>query len=402
MAIVAELKGKLESYKTAAGARYVDAEDPLTASIFESIEVMDRDLVLGAVMRQATGDEFTSEELRKAEFFYWMRDVEAFGDPTEPDVMIRVGDTLHLLEAKYRSGLGEETEHTPKQLEREWKGGMALKDKWKLSHFRLVCVIGDVSTLDDISQFEKETGCEVHRLKWQDIHRIMADILESPDIDPRDRILATRCKALLERRKMASFRGFRHLDDYKRAEEFYEEVFVFANTLLDRLEERGIVRAVYEFRIEKDGGQRSLTVGALEQWAPSYFALPVQKQDDRSVRVRKTGGGRSRFYKVERFAFFMVDIDSARVIVAKVTAPINTWKRSAFWHDFFWRFKKSWHEKMDSIKIGPTVFDFELRVLEANAPDLLDRVLNILLQSSHSVQAGGAEEGSGPLGKARK
>jgi len=379
MAIEAELKGKLEGYKTAGGARYVDAEDPLTASIFESIEVMDRDLILGALLRQATGDTFTSDELRKAEFFYWIRDVEAFGDLTEPDVMIRVGHTLYLFEAKYRSGLGEETEDTSGQLEREFKGGMALKERWGLSDFRLVCVAGDASTLEDISQFEKESGYQVHRLKWQDIHRIMADILESPDIDLRDRILATRCQTLLERRKMASFRGFRHLEEYKKASEFYQEVFAFANTLLDRLGERGIVRAVYEFRIEKDGGQRSLAVGALEQWAPTYFALPVQKKDDRSVRVRKTGGGRSRFYKVERFAFFMVDIDSARVIVAKVTAPINTWKHSAFWHDFFWRFKKSCHQKMDSIKIGTTAFGLELEVFEANAPDLLDRVLNLLV-----------------------
>jgi len=50
MGIVAELKGKLEGYKTGAGARYVDAEDPLTASIFGSIEVMDRELVLGRRM----------------------------------------------------------------------------------------------------------------------------------------------------------------------------------------------------------------------------------------------------------------------------------------------------------------------------------------------------------------
>jgi len=380
MGIVAELKGKLEGYRTGAGARYVDAEDPLTASIFESIEVMDRDLVLGKVLQEATGDTFTSEELEKAEFLYWMRDVEAFGDLTEPDVMIRVGDTLYLFEAKYRSGLGEETEDASGQLEREWKGGMALKDKWKLSHFRLVCVIGDVSTLDDISAFEKETGHHVHRLKWQDIHRIMSGVLESPDVDPKDRILATRCKALLERRKMASFRGFRHLDDYKRANEFHQEVFVFANTLLDRLKERDIVRAVHEFRIERDGGQRSLAVGGLEQWAPSYFAVPVQKEEDRCVEVRTVGGRATRFYKVDRFAFFVVDVGTATVAVAKVTAPTDTWKPARFWDLFFRRFKKSWTEEMESIKIGPTEFGLELKVLEANAPDLLETVLAILVR----------------------
>jgi len=265
-------------------------------------------------------------------------------------------------------------------LKREFEGGMALKDKWGLSNFRLVCVVGDVSALDDISTFEKETGHRVHRLQWQDIHRIMADLLESSDIDPRDRILATRCKALLERRKMASFRGFQHLDEYKSANQFYEEVFAFANILLNRLKERDIVRAVHEFRIERDGGQRSLAVRGLEQWAPSYFAVPVQKEDDRSIEVRRKGGRRTRFYKVDRFAFFEVDVDSAKVLVGKVTAPINSWKQSVFWHDFFRKFKKSWDgKKMEAIKIGETEFGLQLKVLDANEPDLLERVLETLV-----------------------
>lgn len=381
MGIMAELKGKLEGYKTAIGARYIDAEDPLTASIFESIEVMDRDLVLGKVLQKATGDTFTSEELEKAEFFYWIRDVQAFGDLTEPDVMIKVGDTLYLFEAKYLSGLGGEAEDTSGQLERELKGGMALKDKWKLSNFRLVCVLGDVSTLDDISRVEGDTGHHVYRLQWQDIHRIMGDIFESPDVDPKDRILATRCKSLLERRKMASFRGFRHLEDYRRAGEFYQEVFAFANTLLERLEEKGIVRAVHEFRIERDGGQRSLAVGAIEEWAPSYFALPVQKKADRSVRVERTGGRGTRLYKVDRFGFFMVDVDRAKAIVTKVTSPTNTWKPATFWDVFFRHFKKSWDgENIESMKIRETEFGLEMTVLEANAADLLERVIETLVR----------------------
>jgi hypothetical protein len=377
MAIEAELKGKLEGYKTGAGVRYVDAEDPLTASIFESIEVMDRDLVLGEVLRQATGDEFTPQELANAKFFYWMRDVEAFGDRTEPDVVIRVGDTLYLLEAKYLSGLGEGTDKG--QLQREWDGGMGLKDKWGLSRFRLLCVVGDVSTLDDIHHFEEGTGHDVYRLQWQDIHRIMASIVESPDIDAGDRILATRCKALLERRKMASFRGFRHLEDYKRAGELHEEVFVFANILLHRLEERDVVRAVREFRIERDGGQRSLAAKGLKEWGPTYFALPVQRKDERTVEKRRTGRGATRFYNVDRFAFFMVDVDTAKVIIGKVTAPINTWMSSTFWDRFFRDFKASWSEQMNAIKVRQTDFGLQLKVLDADAPDLLERVLDTLV-----------------------
>ncbi len=381
MAIVAELKGKLQGYMTAAGVRYVDAEDPLTASIFESIEVMDRYLGLGAVLREATGDEFTSEQLAEAKFHYWMRDVEAFKDRTEPDVVITVGDTLYLLEAKYRSGLGQGTDEGPGQLEREWKGGMALKKNRGLSRFRLVCVVGDVSTMDEISTFEHETGHKVHRLQWQDIHRVMADILERADIDPGDRILATRCKALLERRKMGSFQGFRHLDHYKGAQGFYEEVFTFANTLLHRLEEKDIVRAVHEFRIERDGGQRSLAVGGAEQWAPTYFALPVQKKGDRIAEKRPTKVGLTRFYKVERFAFFMLDTGTPRLIVGRASAATDTWKKSTFWHGFFLKFKNALDKKMtESLSIGDTSFRLDIVDLDAAASDLLEETSKRLVE----------------------
>jgi hypothetical protein len=138
MAILAELKSKLDGYQTA-GVRYADAEDPLTASIFESIEVMDRQLALGTILHEATGDQFSLEDLAAAKFEYWMHDREAFGDETEPDLIITVGDCLYLLEAKYRSRLGQGTDEGPGQLEREWKGGMALTEKRRLSQFRLVC-----------------------------------------------------------------------------------------------------------------------------------------------------------------------------------------------------------------------------------------------------------------------
>jgi len=380
MAVVAELKGKLEGFQTAAGARYVDAEDPLTASIFETIEVMDRELGLGRVLREATRDVFSPKELAEAEFHYWMRDVKAFGDLTEPDLVIRVGDTLYLLEAKYRSGLGQASEDTKGQLEREHKGGMALKKREGLSRFRLICVVGDVSTLDDIARFHDETGYKVHTLQWQQIHRAMAEIEETPNIERRDWILAKRCKELLERRRMASFRGFRHLEAYTQAKGFYEEVFNFANMLLGCLSENDIVRAVYEFRIEKDGGKRPLAVGGLDQWAPSYFALPVQRSDDHSVEVREEARGRSRMYRVERFAFFMIDVDASKVIVGRVAAKPGTEKSATFWDIFFRSFKKSWSPEMEVIKVGSTEFRVELKVLDPDAPDLLDTVAGAIGQ----------------------
>ena len=380
MAVVAELKGKLEGFQTAAGARYVDAEDPLTASIFESIEVMDRELGLGRVLREATGDVFSPKELAKAEFYYWIRDLRAFGDLTEPDLVITVGNTLYLLEAKYRSGLGQADKERKGQLKREYEGGIALRKAKELSRFCLVCVVGDVSALDDIARFHDETGYKVHTLQWQQIHRAMAEIEETPNIERRDWILAKRCKELLERRRMASFRGFRHLEAYTQAKGFYEEVFNFANMLLGCLSENDIVRAVYEFRIEKDGGKRPLAVGGLDQWAPSYFALPVQRSDDHSVEVREEARGRSRMYRVERFAFFMIDVDASKVIVGRVAAKPGTEKSATFWDIFFRSFKKSWSPEMEVIKVGSTEFRVELKVLDPDAPDLLDTVAGAIGQ----------------------
>ena len=377
MAVVAELKGKLNGYQ-AAGVRYIDAEDPLTASVFETIEVMDRELALGRVLKEATGDVFSPPQLAEAEFHYWPRDQEAFGDRTEPDLMITVGDTLFLLEAKYRSGLGASTESRPKQLEREYKGGIRLMEKGKLSRFRLVCVVGDASVLDEIAQFRQEKGHRVDCLQWQHIHRIMAEVQELPNIERRDRILATRCKELLERRRMASFRGFQHLEAYRQAEGLYGEVFSFANMLLGRLNENGIVRAVEEFRIERDGGQRSLAVGGLDQWAPSYFALPVQRSDVQPPRVQKSGQAQIRVYTVDRFAFFMLDIDTKKVLVGKVTSKPGTEKDARFWDTFFRSLKKRRSKKMSAIKVGETEFGVELMDLEPDAPDLLDTVTSAI------------------------
>ena len=379
MAVVAELKGKLNGFESA-GVSYVNAENPLTASVFETIEVMDRELALGRVLMEATGDAFSPEQLAEAEFTYWPQDEEAFGNRTEPDLMITVGNTLFLLEAKYRSGLGQANEDRKDQLEREYEGGIALMLKEELSRFRLVCAVGDASVLDDIAHFQHGKGQRVYCLQWQDIHRIMAEIEELPHVNWRDRILAARCKQLLESRRMASFRGFQHLEAYRQAEGFYGEVFGFANMLLRRLSERDIVRAVQEFRIEKDGGQRSLAVGGLDQWAPSYFALPVQRSDERSLEVQEARQGRSRVYNVDRFAFFMVDVDAKQVLVGKVTAGPSTEKSARFWDIFFRSFKKSWSPEMEVIKVGPTEFGVELIVLESDAPDLLDTVAGTIGQ----------------------
>jgi len=373
MAVVAELKGKLNGYQ-AAGVRYIDAEDPLTSSVFESIEVMDPELALGRVLKEATGDLFSPEQLAKAEFSYWPQNKEAFGDRTEPDLMITVGDTLFLLEAKYRSGLGQASDDTKAQLAREYDGGLALKKKKELARFRLVCVVGDVSTLDDIARFHEDTGYLVHCLQWQQIHRIMCEIEDLPDIERRDRILATRCKELLERRRMASFRGFQHLEDYRQAKGLYGEVFSFANMLLARLNEQDIVRAVEEFRIERDGGQRSLAVGGLDEWAASYFALPVQRRDERRLEIQDTGQARTRVYTVDRFAFFMLDADARKVFVGKVTAKPGTQKPARFWDMFFRSFKKSWSAGLESFKVGPTDFALDVQVLDPKSEDLLGDV----------------------------
>jgi len=381
MAVLAELKGKLEGFQTAAGARYVDAEDPLTASIFESIEVMDRELGLGRVLREATGDVFSPKELAGAEFHYWLRDVAAFGDLTEPDLVITVGNTLFLLEAKYRSGLGRADKEKKGQLKREYEGGTALMKKEGLSQYRLVCVVGDASVLDEILRFQREIRDRVECLQWQQIHRIMSEIEELPNIERRDLILATRCKELLERRKMASFRGFRHLQVYRDAQGFHDEVYNFATSLLHRLDSERIVGAVHEFRIERDGGQRSLRSGMVDSWGPSYFALPVQRQAERDSEIRQPGGRRATFCRVDRFAFFMVDVDSGRLIVGKATARPDTWKISTFWHDFFQRLKRQLAEPdLATLTVGETQFQLALNDKDPEAPDLLEIVTRTIVE----------------------
>ena len=108
---LAELHGKLPS-------KIERMEDILTSNVFSFFKYSTREIFLRVYLNRL-GLLISDREAREAQFLFWPR----FEENTEPDLVIIVGDYYLLIEAKYVSEFGGETEKTKSQLIREIEGG---------------------------------------------------------------------------------------------------------------------------------------------------------------------------------------------------------------------------------------------------------------------------------------
>ena len=108
---LAELHGKLSS-------RVERMEDILTSNVFSFFKYSKRDIFLKGYLN-TLGFNVSEKEANEAEFLFWPR----YEENTEPDLVIIVGKYYFLIEAKYFSDFGGETEKTKSQLLREIEAG---------------------------------------------------------------------------------------------------------------------------------------------------------------------------------------------------------------------------------------------------------------------------------------
>jgi len=108
---LAELRGKLSD-------RIEKKEDILTSNVFSFFKYANRKAYLKSFL-QNNGYRVSVEDSQNAQFIFWPN----YDDRTEPDVVLIVGEHYILVEAKYRSDFGEETEFNRAQLIREIEGG---------------------------------------------------------------------------------------------------------------------------------------------------------------------------------------------------------------------------------------------------------------------------------------
>jgi hypothetical protein len=193
----AELHGKLSQ-------RIERMEDILTSNVFSFFKYSTREIFLKGYLNELNFD-ISDQEASEAEFIFWPR----FEENTEPDLVILVGNYYLLIEAKYFSDFGGETDKTKAQLIREIEGGR-LEAKNYGKDFVLIAITADSYRKD----YKFEVIPKVFRphfvwTNWQKVSWLLTNILESDKkITNQERDFALDLYNLLDKKNLREFQSF--------------------------------------------------------------------------------------------------------------------------------------------------------------------------------------------------
>lgn len=196
----AELRGKLSS-------RIERMEDILTSNVFSFFKYATREIFLKGYLGEL-GFAVSDQEAGEAEFIFWPR----FEENTEPDLVIIVGDYYLLIEAKYFSEFGGETEKTEAQLIREINGGK-LDAKNYNKTFKLIAITADHYYKENrFDVIQSEFQAHFKWTNWQSVSSFLYNILESnKNIKEGERDFALDLYNLLDKKNLRDFQGLNSL-----------------------------------------------------------------------------------------------------------------------------------------------------------------------------------------------
>ncbi len=218
---LAELRGKLPS-------RIERMEDILTSNVFSFFKYSTREIFLRGYLNEL-GFNISDQEANEAEFIFWPR----FEDNTEPDVVIIVGKYYLLIEAKYFSGFGQETETTQAQLQREIKGGR-LEAKNRGKEFWLIPITAHHSKhyFKNKSKINpSDFGPYFRWTNWQSVALFLDDVMESgKNVKKEERDFALDLYKLLDKKNLRGFKGIGSLRNKSPLRKNYASVFFKAGT----------------------------------------------------------------------------------------------------------------------------------------------------------------------------
>jgi len=215
----AELHGKLSQ-------RIERMEDILSSNVFSFFKYSTREIFLKGYLNKLKV-YVSDQEANEAEFIFWPR----FEENTEPDLVIIVGNYYLLIEAKYFSGFGGETDKTEAQLIREIKGGK-LDAKNYGKDFILIAITADPYYKD--YKFEiipKDIRPHFVWTNWQTVSSFLSNILEKDiKIPKQEHDFALDLYNLLDKKNLRKFQSFDILSLVKQYLKPHASVFFDAKT----------------------------------------------------------------------------------------------------------------------------------------------------------------------------
>ena len=216
---IAELHGKLTRDQE-------NKEDILTSNVFSFFKYTPRNIFLFSLIR-SLGLDISVEDAEKAKFHFWPR----YEDHTEPDLVIIIGKYYLLIEAKYFSGFGEETEDVKHQLMREIEGGV-LEAHNLGKEFRIIAVTAHYyfkpSLFKDVPEIYLD---KLIWINWQKIAFLIKQLLElNEQLAPEVVDFAADLYALLIKKRLRSFEGIHTFQGSHRKIRWADKVFFQAET----------------------------------------------------------------------------------------------------------------------------------------------------------------------------
>lgn len=153
--MLGELRGKLDVARSTDASRL---EDTLTDAVLCPFRYLPRESALAALLSEvAPVLPVSADDLDKAQIDLWPR----LATGTEPDVAIVVGGWVVLLEAKYRSSFGIDSDGTH-QLERQWLDGRRHAAARRLSGPIVVAVTDHPKEPEDLDLVRDRLRVQIH------------------------------------------------------------------------------------------------------------------------------------------------------------------------------------------------------------------------------------------------
>jgi hypothetical protein len=217
-------------------------EDILTSNVFSFFKYSEREVFLNQFL-YSIGIIVKDEELESAEFRFWIK----YDDRTEPDLVILVGRYYLLIEAKYFSDFGRETDKTEAQLIRELKGGFYEAENLDLD-FRIITVTADYyKKVEKYDQIPIEFQDKIIWTSWQKICLLIEHILaEESVISSGNRLFAADLYLLLLKKNLVEFSGMKRLSSLPPCEFTKEDVFFKSSTANYRGDFIGFIEALLD------------------------------------------------------------------------------------------------------------------------------------------------------------
>ena len=233
---IAELQGKFSPYQER-------MEDILTSNVFSFFMYARREIFLSEFLR-LFDIETESNDLHNAEFLFW----PSYEDGTEPDLVIIVGDYYILIEAKFGSGFGKETDFSAAQLIREYNMGKLDAQNLEKT-FRLVAVTAHYSKHQFIAENPEVASIEISWINWHQIAILLDKILNTQkDLSIETKTFALDLYRLLLKKNLRKYAGQEILRIVPLLQSSFESLFFDAKSAQYRGDFIGFEHSLEEFQ----------------------------------------------------------------------------------------------------------------------------------------------------------